>query len=152
MYMLVIPVVCCMIRRPPISTRTDPLFSYPTLFRSGVVPAVLHEGVEGVCLALGAAAALRAKSLAPFRIGLDRRAHTRELDVLGQDHRQLVLGHRHRAAAVAVDHRDRAAPVALAADAPVPHAEVHAAPPPSVPLHAPPPRRARRTPVDPHTQ
>src|SRR3546814_20504128 len=31
-----------MIRRPPISTRTDPLFPYTTLFRSQAVGAMLH--------------------------------------------------------------------------------------------------------------
>src|SRR3546814_3527162 len=39
-----------MIRRPPISTRTDTLFPYTTLFRSlavnpmGKVPAIVHNG------------------------------------------------------------------------------------------------------------
>jgi hypothetical protein len=45
--------------------------------------------------------------------------------VFGQHHRQLVVGHRHRAAAVAVDDGDRAAPVALARDAPVAQAPLH---------------------------
>src|SRR5690606_41938663 len=39
-------------------------------------------------------------------------------------HRQLLLRHGHRAALVAIDDGDRAAPVALAADAPVAQAEV----------------------------
>jgi hypothetical protein len=43
----------------------------------------------------------------------------------GQDDRQLVVGHRHVAAARAVDDRDRAAPVALARNAPVAQAELH---------------------------
>src|SRR3546814_20979348 len=57
-----------MIRRPPRSTRTDTLFPYTTLFRSGlfrcarIVPAVL---VATVCLA----ARLR---LAPAQIGAQR--------------------------------------------------------------------------------
>src|SRR3546814_8537822 len=33
-----------MIRRPPRSTRTDTLFPYTTLFRSGVAKEVLREG------------------------------------------------------------------------------------------------------------
>ena len=36
-----------------------------------------------------------------------------------------AVGHRHHAAGLAVDHRDRAAPVALARDAPVAQAEIH---------------------------
>src|SRR3546814_20634011 len=35
-----------MILRPPRSTRTDTLFPYTTLFRSGLHPAVAREGVE----------------------------------------------------------------------------------------------------------
>src|SRR3546814_14732842 len=36
-----------MILRPPISTRTDTLFPYTTLFRSG--PAPVRDGRRGVC-------------------------------------------------------------------------------------------------------
>ena len=64
---------------------------------AGVVPARLHEGVEGVGLALGRAAAIRAGGLAPFRVGLDRRAGTGEGHVFRQQ-RQLLFRHRHRAA------------------------------------------------------
>ena len=39
--------------------------------------------------------------------------------VFGQDDRQVLLGHRHDAADLAMDDRDRRAPVALPADAPV---------------------------------
>ena len=46
-------------------------------------------------------------------------ARPAELDVLGQGHRQLLARHRHDAAGTAMDHRDRAAPVALPRDAPV---------------------------------
>src|SRR3546814_6715928 len=34
---------CVMIRRPPRATRTDTLFPYPTLFRSGWTPASWRE-------------------------------------------------------------------------------------------------------------
>src|SRR6185437_13538985 len=57
-------------------------------------------------------------------IGLDRRLHAGERDVLGQHHRQLVFRHRYRPAGRAIDHRDRTTPVALAADAPVAQAPV----------------------------
>src|SRR3546814_8236088 len=46
-----------MIRRPPRSTRTDPLFPYTTLFRSlverGVPPVVEGEGIAGPAPAVG---------------------------------------------------------------------------------------------------
>ena len=51
---------------------------------------------------------------------IERVARPAELDVLGQDHRQLLARDRHDAAGRAVDHRNRAAPVALARHAPVP--------------------------------
>ena len=50
-----------------------------------------------------------------------RLARRQELGVVWQQHRQLVLGHRHGAALVAVDDRDRRTPVALARDQPVAH-------------------------------
>src|SRR3546814_17936884 len=37
-----------MIRRPPISTRTDTLFPYTTLFRSGPAVAGSEEEIEGL--------------------------------------------------------------------------------------------------------
>ncbi len=48
----------------------------------------------------------------------------RELHVVGQQDRQFLLGHRLGAVLGAVHHRDRAAPVALAGDQPVPQAVV----------------------------
>src|SRR5690606_26798835 len=91
---------------------------------AGVVPARLHEGVEGVGLALGRATALRTGAPAPFRVGLDRRGHAREGDILGEYHRQLVLRHGHLATGRAMDDRDRTAPVALPAHTPVAQAEI----------------------------
>src|SRR3546814_14520513 len=44
-----------MIRRPPRSTRTDTLFPYTTLFRSGrVLEDVCEDGVDGCRQVLGA--------------------------------------------------------------------------------------------------
>ena len=57
-------------------------------------------------------------------MAVERIARLVEGDVLGQRHRQVRLRHRHDAAVVAMDDRDRAAPVALARDAPVAQAEV----------------------------
>ena len=53
--------------------------------------------------------------------------HAHEPHILGQHHRQLVLGDRHCPARFAIDHGDRAAPVTLPADAPVTQAVVHLA-------------------------
>ncbi len=49
------------------------------------------------------------------------RALTRghEVDVIGQEHRQLFIGHRHRPAGIAIDHRDGRPPIALPADQPI---------------------------------
>ncbi len=66
-------------------------------------------------VALGRGAALRARRAPPVLGGGQRRAAARlvVLDV-GQQHRQVGLGHRHGAAGGAVDDRDRRAPIALA--------------------------------------
>src|SRR3546814_16991350 len=55
----------------------------------------------------------------PRRMAIERVAGDVEADVVGQRHRKLVLGHRHRAAGRAMDDRARSAPIALAAHAPV---------------------------------
>ena len=56
---------------------------------------------------------------------LQRIARPVEGDVIGQAHRQIGLGHRHDAAGIAMDDGDRAAPIALARDQPVPQAIMH---------------------------
>src|SRR4051812_10133850 len=50
-----------------------------------------------------------------------------EAHILRQHHRQILVRHRHHAASFAVDHWDRAAPIALPRDAPVAQAEIHLA-------------------------
>ena len=52
-------------------------------------------------------------------MAVERIARLVEGDVLRQRDRQIFLRHRHDAAFVAVDDRDRAAPIALARNAPV---------------------------------
>ena len=72
---------------------------------------------------------------------IERVARPAELDVRRQGHRQLRARHRHDAALRAVDHRDRAAPVALARHAPVAQPVAHLARADAAPLelldHAP---------------
>ena len=94
---------------------------------AGEVPGGIDEGVEGVGLALGRAAALRAGDVLPGRVVGERVAGLIEGDILGQGDRQVALGHRHDAAARAMDDRDRAAPVALARHAPVAQAVIDGA-------------------------
>lgn len=63
----------------------------------------------------------------PCRMTVERIARAVEIDIVGQLHRQVRLRHRHHAASLAMDHRDRAAPVALARNAPIAQAEIHLA-------------------------
>ena len=89
------------------------------------VPGRVDERVHRVRLALRRPAARRAGDVDPV-LGRRQRRAALGLVVLnvGQRHRQLVLGDRHEAVALAVDDRDRAAPVALAGDQPVAQAVV----------------------------
>ncbi|MCY1426309.1 hypothetical protein D9M71_421270 [compost metagenome] len=93
---------------------------------TGVVPGGLHEGVHGVGFTLGRLAAFRAAALVELGHACQRRASAVRHHVFWQYHRQLVFRHRDVATAVAVDDRNRAAPVALTADAPVAQAELGA--------------------------
>ena len=92
---------------------------------AGVVPAAVDERVHGVGLALRRAAAGGAGAVEEVRAVAQRVAGAVRHAVLGQHHRQLLIRHRHIAAARAVDDRDRAAPVALAADTPIAQAPLH---------------------------
>src|SRR3546814_3460267 len=76
-----------MIRRPPRSTRTDTLFPYTTLFRSGMTPAALQQalGLDAVTRErLEAYVALLAKWQARINLVAPARSeeHTSELQSL----------------------------------------------------------------------
>ena len=88
-----------------------------------VIPAGTGEGVHGIGLALGRAAADRAGALVEL-LALSKGFAGAQVQVLGQRHRQLILGHGHDAAVLAVDGRDGVAPIALAADEPVAETEL----------------------------
>ena len=89
------------------------------------VPRRVDEGVHRVGLAHGRPAAIRAGRVQEALVEAQRRLARRpELDVVGRQHRQLVVGHRHACRTRAVDDGDRAAPEALAADQPVTQAVV----------------------------
>src|SRR5207249_5883847 len=78
------------------------------------------ERVHGVRLAPRRAAALRAARLNKLRrAGQRRLALTCELDVRGQDDRQVRLRHGHNPASVAINDRNGRAPVTLPRNLPV---------------------------------
>ena len=83
------------------------------------IPAGIDERVERVGLAPRLAAATRAVDQSPAIVAVERVAGKFEADVLGEYHRQLVARDPDRAACVAMDDRDRRAPITLARDAPV---------------------------------
>ena len=83
------------------------------------VPRRLHERVEGVGVAARVRPTVRAGGLHELREPGERRAAPFDVDVLGQQDGELVVRNRDHAAGIAVHDGDRAAPVALARDAPV---------------------------------
>ncbi len=86
---------------------------------AGEIPGGLDKGVQGVGLAPGRPAALRAGGGDEVRLLVQGLVPPPGLAGTGQEHRQVTFGNGHDAAAVAVDHRDGRAPVALPGDAPV---------------------------------
>src|SRR5690606_17812544 len=82
------------------------------------VPARASEAVHGIGFALGLAAALRTINIYPLLGAGQRAAAVAAWFVavhLWQDNRQLIFWHGHGAALLAMDHRNRRAPVTLAA-------------------------------------
>ena len=96
---------------------------------AGEIPGRLHEGIEGIGFPLGRLAAARAVRVLPGRMVGQRIARCLEGHVLRQPDRQFLAGHRDDAAVGAVDDGNRAAPVALAGNAPVAQAVLHLAGP-----------------------
>ncbi len=92
---------------------------------AGVVPGRFHKSVHGVGFSPRRAAALGAGAFIKFWHLGQRRARAVRHHVFRQHHRQLFVRHWHVAAAWAVDDGNRAAPVALAGNAPIAQAELH---------------------------
>ena len=90
-----------------------------------VVPGGIDERVHRVRLAPRGLAALRALAREEALVLVQRIAAAIRHEIFGQHDRQVLLRHGHRAAVVAVDDRDRRAPVALARNAPVAQAPAH---------------------------
>ncbi len=87
---------------------------------SVLIPGRADKGVHGVRLAGSRAAARRTRRVEETLV-ISERALTcgHEVDIIGQEHRQLFIGHRHRPARIAIDHRDGRSPIALPADQPI---------------------------------
>ena len=88
-----------------------------------VVPRAAGEGVHGVGLAARRLAAHRAGARGKLLVrcqGLTRS----KVDVFGEAHGQVLFGDGHNATLIAVDGGDGVTPIALAADEPVPQAEL----------------------------
>ena len=77
------------------------------------VPGALEKRVEGILFADRVLAADRAGNVLPCRVVRQRVARRIERHILGKLDRKIGLRHRHHAAVVAMDDRDRTAPVAL---------------------------------------
>ena len=120
-----------LVDRQPASRPTAGASSAPSVVHGAVKRAKYQDESTKVSIVSvsrrAGPAALRAGDMLPGRMVVERVAGLVEADIVGQHHRQVGFRHRHDAAVVAMDHRDRAAPVALARDAPVAQAELHLA-------------------------
>ena len=83
------------------------------------VPAGVGECIQRVGFAARRFLTIGAFHMLPGRVAIKRVARHVETDILWQDNRQLRTRHRQHAAELAVDNRNRRAPIALAADTPV---------------------------------
>ena len=113
-------------RQPVIGT----LIQHPLCVRraiTGVVPTGLNKGIKSIGFPFCVPPAFRTGSFTPVGICLDRRLNPHESHIFGQHHGQVFIRHRHRAAVGTVNHRYRAAPVALARDPPVTKTVIHLA-------------------------
>ncbi len=97
----------------------------PRIGEAREIPGGIDKGIHGVGFALRLAAALRAGNVLPGRMMVQRVAGPVERHILRQRHRQILVRYRHDAACRAMDHRNRAAPVALPRDTPVAQAKIH---------------------------
>ena len=93
--------------------------------KSDEVPRAVDEGVERIRLPPRLRSAGRAVHRLPLRGSVERVAGFGEVGVRRQHHGQLLARYRHDAAGVAMDHRDRRAPITLTRHAPVAQAGRH---------------------------
>src|SRR3974390_2914262 len=84
------------------------------------VPRRIDKRVHRVGFASSGTATLWANSIDELGNPAERRSTgQRDLDIFGQDHRQIVFRYGDNAVLLAIEHWDRSAPVALARDSPV---------------------------------
>src|SRR5690349_20437973 len=84
------------------------------------IPGRIDERIHRVALASPLPATLWAPRMDEgFDLFERRSTRARDLYIERQQHRQIFLGHRHDAARLAVNHRNRSAPIALPRDAPI---------------------------------
>ncbi len=111
-----------LIHRHPI-IRRFPIKGKVLQLRAGIaqkIPGRTDEGIHGIGFAPGLSATDRAGGMDKrFIMGKRRHAIAGQIRRRGQQDRQIAFRYRHRAAAVAVDHRYGCAPVALARNQPV---------------------------------
>ena len=91
----------------------------PRIGEAGEVPGRIDEGIHRVGFAPRVAGALRTLDVLPGGMAVERISGSVEIDVVRQHDGQVTRRHRHNAALVAMDDRDRTAPIALARNAPV---------------------------------
>ena len=89
-----------------------------------VIPAGVYKRIHGVSFAPGISAAFRAGAVPPCRMTVKRIAGDIKGHIIGQLDRQICLVFRHHTASGTMDHRDRAAPIALARNAPIAQAVI----------------------------
>ena len=96
----------------------------PGIGEAREIPRGIPEGVHGIGLASRRLATGRAGAVFPRRVMVERVARPVEGHIIRQLYRQVLFRHRNDTAALAMDDRDRAPPVALARDSPVPQPEI----------------------------
>ena len=87
--------------------------------KARVIPGRIHERIHRIGFAPGRCATFRAQAVPPCRVTVKRIAGDIKRHIVGQADGQVFLGLGHHAAGLAMDHRNRATPIALARNAPV---------------------------------
>ena len=77
------------------------------------IPAGINEGIQRIGFAACGLVALWAIGLAERRVPIKRVSGDVETDIFGQFYRQLIVGHRDRAACLTMDDGDWRAPITL---------------------------------------
>lgn len=97
----------------------------PRIGEAREIPRRIDERIHRVGFAFRSRSiAFGASDVLPGRMMVERVARLIEGHIVGKHHWQIFIRHRHDSADSAVDHRDRATPIALSRDTPVAQAEV----------------------------